>query len=116
MRTFLKILAFAALMGLYLLFAGRPGWHTLFGRKLAVTYGFGAVIALWFGREPIGTLQPVTLRPIFILAGAMLMLGMFILMLTTRDVAKQLDRGASSSTRPRDTVSVVYWSSLARRQ
>jgi hypothetical protein len=95
MRTLLKILAFAALMSLYLLFAGRSGWHTLFGRKLAVIYGFGAVIALWFGREPIGTLQPVTLRPIFIVFGAILMLGMFILMLTTRDVAKQLDRGAN---------------------
>jgi hypothetical protein len=95
MRTLLKILLFAAFMGVYLFFAGRPGWNTLFGRKLTVIYGFGAVIALWFGREPIGTLHPVALRPIFILCGAMLMLAIFVLMLNTRDVARQLDRGAN---------------------
>ena len=59
----------------------------------AVIYMFGAVITLWFGGEPIGTLQPVTLRPIFVILGAILMLGMFILMLTTRDFTRQLDRG-----------------------
>jgi hypothetical protein len=95
MRTVLKILAFAALMGLYLFFAGGPVWNTLFGRKLAVIYAFGAVIALWFGRDAIGTLQPVSLRPIFVVLGVILMLGIFILMLTTRDVAKQLDRRAN---------------------
>ena len=46
-------------------------------------------------REPIGTLQPVTLRPIFLILGAILMLGMFIMMLTTRDFARRLDRGAN---------------------
>jgi len=35
MRTFLKILVFAGLMSVYLVLAARPGWHTLFGRKLA---------------------------------------------------------------------------------
>ena len=82
-------------MALYLFLAGKPGWNTLFGRKLMAIYAFGAVIALWFGREPIGTLQPVTLRPIFIALGVILMLAMFILMLTTRDTAKQLERRAN---------------------
>jgi hypothetical protein len=95
MRTMLKILVFIGLLGIYFLFAGSPAWHTLFGRKLAVVYGLGAIIALWFGGDPIGTLQPVTLRPIFIAFGSILMLGIFILMLSTRGVTTQLDRAAN---------------------
>jgi len=53
MKTVLKVVVFVALMCVYLLVAGRPGWHTLFGQKLAVIYGFGAVIALWFGVSPL---------------------------------------------------------------
>jgi hypothetical protein len=32
---------------------------------IEVAYIAGAVIALWFGGEPIGTLQPISLRPIY---------------------------------------------------
>jgi hypothetical protein len=90
MITALKILTFFALVGFYFLFAGAPALDTLYGRKLAVIYGFGAVMALWFGGEPIGTLDPISLRSIFIALGAILMVMIFILMFETRDTAKQL--------------------------
>ena len=90
MKTVLKVLVFAALMGLYFFFAGAPGWETLYGRKLSVIYAFGAVMALWFGEERIGTLDPISLRPVFIILGVVLMVAMFVLMFTTRDTARQL--------------------------
>jgi len=90
MKTTLKILVFVALLVLYLSFAGALGWHTLYGRKLLVIYEFGAVMALWFGGQRIGTLDQISLRPIFITLGVILMLTMFILMVETRDTARQL--------------------------
>jgi hypothetical protein len=98
MKNFGKVLTFLALMCLYLLIAGGPGWRTLYGQKLVVVYGFGAVIALWFGGRSIGTLQPITMRPVFIALGAVMMIVMFMLMLGSRDLMKQLDRGANHHT------------------
>jgi hypothetical protein len=94
MKMMLKILVFVALIAVYFAVAGAPSWQTMFGRKLAVIYGAGAVIALWVGGQPIGTLQPVSLRPIFIAVGVILMLAVFILMFTTRDFARGLQGSA----------------------
>jgi hypothetical protein len=52
-------------------------------------------MALWFGGQSIGTLEPTTMRPLFIALGAVVMIAMFILMLGSRDVMRQLDRGAN---------------------
>ena len=90
MKTTLKVLGFVALLVVYSLFSGATGWDSLFGRKLAVVYGFGAVMALWFGGERIGTLHPVSLRSIFIALGVILMVSAFIIMLTTRDLVSGL--------------------------
>ena len=98
MKNLAKCLTFLALMWLYLLIAGDPGWRTLYGQKLAVLYGFGAVMALWFGGRSIGTLEPTTMRPVFIGLGTVVMIVMFMLMLGSRDVMKQLDRGANHHT------------------
>jgi hypothetical protein len=95
MKNLAKILIFLGLMCIYLLAAGGPGWRTLFGQKLAVFYGLGGVMALWFGGESIGTLEPTTMRPLFISLGVFLMIATFILMLGSRDVMRQLDRGAN---------------------
>ena len=95
MKNLAKILIFLGLMCIYLLAAGGPGWRTLFGQKLAVFYGLGGVMALWFGGESIGTLEPTTMRPLFISLGVLLMVAIFILMLGSRDVMRQLDRGAN---------------------
>jgi len=51
---------------------------------IEVAYIAGAVIALWFGGEPIGTLQPISLRPIYILCGVVLMVAAFCAMLAVR--------------------------------
>jgi hypothetical protein len=95
MKNLAKILIFLGLMCIYLLAAGGPGWRTLFGQKLAVVYGLGGVMALWFGGQSIGTLEPTTMRPLFISLGVLLMIAIFILMLGSRDVMRQLDRGAN---------------------
>jgi len=95
MKNLVKVVAFLALMSIYLVVAGGPGWRTLYGQKLAVIYGFGAVIALWFGGWSIGTLEPTSMRPLFITLGVVVMIVMFILMLGSRDAMKQLDRGAN---------------------
>jgi len=95
MKNLAKVLIFLALMSIYLFVVGGPGWRTLYGQKLAVIYGLGAVMALWFGGQPIGTLEPTTMRPLFIVLGALAMIAMFILMLGSRDVMRQLDRGAN---------------------
>ena len=90
MKTTLKILAFIALLVLYLSVSGAPGWPTLYGRKLFVIYVFGAVLALWIGSQRIGTLDPISLRPIFVALGVFVMAAAFVIMLTTRDTAKSL--------------------------
>ena len=95
MKNLAKVLILLALMSIFLLVAGGPGWRTLYGQKLAVIYGFGAVMALWFGGQPIGTLEPTTLRSLFVALGAVVMIAMFVLMLGSRDVMRQLDRGAN---------------------
>ena len=90
MKTILKTLGFIAVIGVYYFVAGTPAWHTNYGIKLAVIYQFGAVIAFWLGDKRIGTLDPISLRPIFIALGVILMVAMFVLMFQTRDTAGQL--------------------------
>src|ERR1041384_1814649 len=107
MKTALKILAFVALMGIYSYFFGAPAWHTNFGIKLSVVYGLGAVMAWWFGGERIGTLDPISLRSMFVVLGVILMLAMFIVMVGTRDTARRpLEIHGSAPTKslraPRD--------------
>ena len=97
MKNLAKTITLLLLIGMYLLAAGGPGWRTLYGQKLAVIYVFGAVMALWFGGKRIGTLEPTTMRPLFIALGVLLMLAMFILMLNSRDIMRQLDRGVNNS-------------------
>jgi len=107
MKMTLKVLVFVALLVVYFAVAGAPSWETLFGRKLSVIYGAGAVIALWVGGQPIGTLQPVSLRPIFIAVGVILMLAVFILMFTTRDFARGLRGGAPNHSLQRTAAGAV---------
>jgi len=90
MKFALKILAFVALVGFYYLIGGASTLDTLYGRKLFVIYVFGAVMALWLGAQRIGTLDPISLRPIFMAFGVIMMVVIFILMFETRDTARQL--------------------------
>jgi hypothetical protein len=90
----MKVSILIALVALYYALAGSTAWRTSFGRKIATLYEAGAIIALWVGGRPIGTLQPVSLRPIFVGLGIFLLLGGFILMLTTRDFARRLEGGS----------------------
>lgn len=94
MKNIAKSVAFLLLMSIYLLATGGPGWRTLYGQKLAMIFGFAAIMALWFGSKPVGTLNPATMRPLFIFVGILLMVTIFILMWHSRDVMRHLDRSA----------------------
>lgn len=109
-----KVLALVALVAVYFFVAGTPGWETLFGRKLAVVYGAGAVIALWGGGQPTGTLQPVSLRPVFITVGILLMLAVFVVMFTTRDFTRELRGNAPNQVLQRTRPDVVVGNGFAR--
>ena len=102
MKTTLKILTLIALLAFYLSLAGPPTWRTLFGQKLLVVYGFGAAMALWFGGRRIGTLDPISLRPIFVVLGVILMAAAFLIMFETRDTVRSLQEihGSAPSIQP----------------
>jgi hypothetical protein len=79
-----KVLGFAALVLGYAAAAGSDLGAILFAR-VTVTYIFGAVMALWLGGEPIGTLRKITMRPICILFGTLMMIYAFTMMLFLRE-------------------------------
>src|SRR5438046_2051800 len=88
MKGIAKVALFLALIGIFWACSGfvpaaeQSMWklHSV----IEVAYIAGAVIALWFGGEPIGTLQPISLRPIYILCGVLLMVAAFCAMLAVR--------------------------------
>lgn len=57
-------------------------------RVMDVLLLFGLYGALWGGNVQIGVLQPVSLRPIFILLGCLAILGVFIVTVATRSDRK----------------------------
>lgn len=86
MKTTLKVVTFVALIAVYWAFGGfdrseeRPGrLHS----AITAIYIVGAIIALCEGGEPIGNLHPVSLRPVFMVVGALLMLAAFVAMIAT---------------------------------
>lgn len=67
-----KLIGFIAVLLLYLLITGsdmaqRTVW------RLMLIYILGATIAFWAGNDPIGTLRPIPLRPLYILIGVVMM-------------------------------------------
>ena len=73
MKTALKLLIFATLMCIYWAFSG---FHISSARSMGclfitmdVVYFVGAIIAVFLGDKSFGTLDPISLRPIFIVWG-----------------------------------------------
>jgi len=83
-----KFALFLGLIGIFWACSGFMPAAERSMRKLHIMielgYIAGAVVALWFGGEPIGTLQPISLRPIYILCGVILMVAAFCAMLAVR--------------------------------
>ena len=79
MRNAIKILIFAVLIGSFFLFAG----HVRYGHEFRVVrlaegraigaFIVGAWIAVW-GDKEIGTLDPISLRSLFVILGVLLMI------------------------------------------
>ena len=90
LRSALKILVFAALVGGFLYFDsfGQHG-HEFRAVRLADgrangIFFIGAVIAVW-GNKEIGGLDPISLRGIFIILGALLMIFAGVLVYALRE-------------------------------
>ena len=78
-RSVLKILVFAALVGGFVFF-GSFVWHDHEFRAVRLAEGraigifiIGAAVGVW-GDKEIGTFDPISLRGIFIILGVLLML------------------------------------------
>lgn len=67
-----KIVGFVAVIALYFLVAGSDVTRRMVWRLMLV-YVTGASIAFWAGGEPIGTFRPITMRPLCILIGVVMM-------------------------------------------
>ena len=71
----------AVLLGLVAIYVLCCGDLTVAPRvfvRLFLVYLSGAVTALYYKGEQIGTLQPISMRPVFIVAGALLMAASLI--------------------------------------
>ena len=68
-----KIAGFVALLALYFLIAGSDVTLRMVWRLMLV-YVTGASIAFWAGGDPIGTFRPITMRPLCILIGVVMMI------------------------------------------
>jgi hypothetical protein len=112
----IKVLIFAVLVGVFWGFGGlaiaEDRSMRRFHDTVSLLYLFGAGMALWGGSKPIGTLQPVSLRPIFIACGALLMVLSFAAMLTVRPQKQS----SHQSRQPTPGVRLAtYRASLAQR-
>src|SRR5260221_9372189 len=67
-----KIVGFVALLGFYFLIAGSDVKRAMVSR-LMVVYITGAWVAFWARGDPIGTFCPITMRPLCILIGVVMM-------------------------------------------
>jgi len=67
-----KIVGFVALLALYFLIAGSDVTRGMVSRLMLV-YVAGASVAFWAGGDPIGTFRPITMRPLCILIGVVMM-------------------------------------------
>jgi hypothetical protein len=88
MKTELKLLSFVALLWVWWLFGGfgnsKEGYLGRLHGAMTALYIVGAITALTEGEDPIGDLQPISLRPIFVAFGALLMIAAFVAMISTR--------------------------------
>jgi|SRR3954453_18242589 hypothetical protein len=87
-RTIYFIMALAV----YGIAAGADIWTgSIF--RLAIGYVIAAIFVFWLGREPVGVLRPVSMRPICVLLGSIVMVCAFVMMLLVKDALHHLHRG-----------------------
>ena len=64
---------------------------------IGAVYIVGAIVALCEGGDPIGDLHPISLRPIFIVLGSLLMIGAFAAIIATKDERQKRDRAPNNA-------------------
>jgi apolipoprotein N-acyltransferase len=90
-KTKNKIVGFAALIVLCLLVAGSDVARPMVSRFILV-YVTGASIAFWAGGDPIGTFRPLSMRPLCILLGVVMMLYAVSMTLVFKGAIRKKDR------------------------
>jgi hypothetical protein len=73
MTPLYRVAVLLALVALFVLCCGDFTVAPFVYARLFTMYGFGAVMALFFKGDEIGTLQPISTRPVFIIVGILLM-------------------------------------------
>jgi hypothetical protein len=61
--------------------------------RWTIIYVIAATFAFWLGREPVGVLRPISMRPICIVLGSIVMVCAFVMMLLIKDALHHLHRG-----------------------
>ncbi len=95
-RTRKKLVGFAALIVLYFLVAGSDIELRRI-RKLMLVYVTGACIAFWTEREPIGTFRPISMRPLAILIGSIMMIYALSMMLIIKEALPRRDHAPTAA-------------------
>ena len=90
---------FVALIAVYFLVAGsdvtdRAVW------KLMLVYILGASIAFWVGGDPIGTFRRISVRPLCILLGAVMMIYGISMTLFVKEAIHKNGRAPNKSLQP----------------
>ena len=77
-KTHYKVVGFIVVMAVFFLVSGSDLNSPLVWRLMLV-YGTGAAIAFWAGRAPVGTFRPITMAPICIALGSLMMVWALVM-------------------------------------
>lgn len=93
MKAAAKVIGFLLLLGAFWALGGFNSERSMgiLHNALDIVFIMGAITALWIGGKPIGTLQPVSLRPIFIAVGSLLMIAAFAAAMAMRPEGPPFD-------------------------
>lgn len=97
-KTKNKIVGFAALITLYFPLAGSDVAHGIVERFMLV-YVTGASIVFWAGGDPIGAFRPISMRPLCILIGVVMMIYGISMTLIFREAIHKKDRASNHALR-----------------
>jgi len=94
-KTKKKIAGFLALLVLYFVIAGSDVGRRMVWRLMLV-YVTGASVAFWAGSDPIGTFRPITMRPLCIFIGSVMMIYGLSMTLFVKEVIHKNDRAPNT--------------------
>ena len=94
-KTKQRIIYFTLALALYGMVAGSDLSAVLI-RKLTLYYLGAAVFTFWLGGDPVGTFRPISMRPLCLLLGSIVMVCLFIMMLFVKEALHHQGRAPGS--------------------